>query len=863
MTLPIAMLRPAPEPPTAAGGAEPAPRPDDARSFGRALDHAMHESPGAARDAATTRRARATRARTAVNDPMRASRNDAMRDTPHEARRDVARDAARGDDDHMESDPARDRAALEGREVSRERGDARAEAARGDRRHGDDHAERGELSTMPVDGPSRGAREGEADEARQAHDGSNDSLPGGPATGELPADIAAPAPSPSSGEPHDPWGGTIADGFVERALASDAAFVAHVLGASPTTGPAARADAGDGRGVRGARGPASPMPGHEGINAAAQASVIALSRAAEEGEATATRAAATVATTARDPHSIRRDMDGLDPALRTRLERVVDRMEQEYGYTVEVVETLRTQERQDALYAQGRTASGPVVTWTRQSKHLHGAAADVVIDGGWTNAAGFERLARVAREEGLRTLWPRDPGHIELPNAAMPAGDGARTTRPAAVASPAASVPASDATNGAAAAIPRAARAAIDPAVGRTAPAWPAQPPGDVHTLPILPIGPEQPHGPEAGEVHTLPFEMPDVQLPTGEADMRHLPLGADRPVTTPVAGRRRLSAEPIGAPVRGDANPAVQVPTSGVARVAAVAQVAQVAPVAPVAQVATVARVAAVGGGMGPVRAEAAAPRAIDGALDAAPPPAPLPGAILAAPVIASDGRGGRGAGLDRRTPDESPERERLDAVVTTSGALPERDATSMPGLGRGEVAFARGERGDTAAVGGLTRSDATERIARVLRLQEASHDRPMTSVLLRLDHPEGGEDRIRIDLRGQTVGTTLDIGDARAAEQLRAHAPELQQALQRQGLEGESLVVRTNGRSTTDASALTASALAGERDVARAASATASDGGGSTARDTRNQPRAGHDRDGSDQQRSRQRRDGKGDTR
>jgi len=171
------------------------------------------------------------------------------------------------------------------------------------------------------------------------------------------------------------------------------------------------------------------------------------------------------------------------------------------------------------------------------------------------------------------------------------------------------------------------------------------------------------------------------------------------------------------------------------------------------------------------------------------------------------------------------------------------------------------REARDGTSPVAGLTRSDATERIARVLRIQEAASDRPLSSVLLRLDHPEGGEDRIRIDLRGHTIGTTLDIADPRAAERLRSHASELQQALQRVGLEGESMVVRSNSRSM-DASALTASAIATERDVARAALATASDGGGSTAKDSRNQPRA-HERDGTDQQRSRQRRDSKGDPR
>ncbi|HOL44530.1 MAG TPA: M15 family metallopeptidase [Methanothrix sp.] len=41
--------------------------------------------------------------------------------------------------------------------------------------------------------------------------------------------------------------------------------------------------------------------------------------------------------------------------------------------------TLRTQAEQDALYAQGRTKPGPIVTWTRKSKHIEGRAFDIAI----------------------------------------------------------------------------------------------------------------------------------------------------------------------------------------------------------------------------------------------------------------------------------------------------------------------------------------------------------------------------------------------------------------------------------------------------------------------------------------------------
>jgi hypothetical protein len=53
---------------------------------------------------------------------------------------------------------------------------------------------------------------------------------------------------------------------------------------------------------------------------------------------------------------------------------------------------------------------------------------DVVIDGSWDNAAGFARLQRIAREEGLRTLGMKDPGHLELPGAGAPVDPAAAAT---------------------------------------------------------------------------------------------------------------------------------------------------------------------------------------------------------------------------------------------------------------------------------------------------------------------------------------------------------------------------------------------------------------------------------------------------
>lgn len=40
---------------------------------------------------------------------------------------------------------------------------------------------------------------------------------------------------------------------------------------------------------------------------------------------------------------------------------------------------IRTQAQEDALYAQGRTTPGPIVTWTHKSAHVAGLAIDVAI----------------------------------------------------------------------------------------------------------------------------------------------------------------------------------------------------------------------------------------------------------------------------------------------------------------------------------------------------------------------------------------------------------------------------------------------------------------------------------------------------
>jgi peptidoglycan L-alanyl-D-glutamate endopeptidase CwlK len=99
-----------------------------------------------------------------------------------------------------------------------------------------------------------------------------------------------------------------------------------------------------------------------------------------------------------------------------------------------VTEGRRTQARQDALYAQGRTAPGQIVTWTRSSKHIDGLAVDLapLDDAGgipWGDFTAFDAIAKAmfaaAAELGVRIRWgadwdrdgkPREKGESDSPH---------------------------------------------------------------------------------------------------------------------------------------------------------------------------------------------------------------------------------------------------------------------------------------------------------------------------------------------------------------------------------------------------------------------------------------------------------------
>ena len=99
-----------------------------------------------------------------------------------------------------------------------------------------------------------------------------------------------------------------------------------------------------------------------------------------------------------------------------RLVSVVEAAALNIPFDVLVVEGVRTKERQAALYAQGRTKPGRIVTWTLKSKHIDGLAVDLApyIDRkiAWEDELLFavigQEMIDAAKKLGVRIRWGWD-----------------------------------------------------------------------------------------------------------------------------------------------------------------------------------------------------------------------------------------------------------------------------------------------------------------------------------------------------------------------------------------------------------------------------------------------------------------------
>lgn len=126
------------------------------------------------------------------------------------------------------------------------------------------------------------------------------------------------------------------------------------------------------------------------------------------------------------------NLKGVHPNLVAVVNRALELSEVDFT----VLEGVRSQERQDKLWAQGRTEPGPVVTWVKTAG-AHGVHADgyghavdlapYPID--WNNTFRFDQVAKAmfaaSEELGVKIRWgadwdmdgvPRERGESDSPH---------------------------------------------------------------------------------------------------------------------------------------------------------------------------------------------------------------------------------------------------------------------------------------------------------------------------------------------------------------------------------------------------------------------------------------------------------------
>lgn len=125
------------------------------------------------------------------------------------------------------------------------------------------------------------------------------------------------------------------------------------------------------------------------------------------------------------------NLDGVHPSLASVANLAITISEVDFL----VLQSVRTQEEQDEKYAQGRTKPGPIIAWTRNSKHIKQAdgyshAVDLApypID--WNDTKKFDAIAKAmfeaAKRLGVSIKWgadwdrdgiPRERGETDSPH---------------------------------------------------------------------------------------------------------------------------------------------------------------------------------------------------------------------------------------------------------------------------------------------------------------------------------------------------------------------------------------------------------------------------------------------------------------
>ncbi|GLC88713.1 M15 family metallopeptidase [Lysinibacillus piscis] len=112
-----------------------------------------------------------------------------------------------------------------------------------------------------------------------------------------------------------------------------------------------------------------------------------------------------------------RDLAELLPAAQTACRLLFQECYKAGISNIFITETYRSQERQNYLYAQGRTRPGQIVTWTLQSNHKSRLAWDIAVGPPQSlyDVATLGKVGAIARKLGI--TWGGDwVGNIDRPH---------------------------------------------------------------------------------------------------------------------------------------------------------------------------------------------------------------------------------------------------------------------------------------------------------------------------------------------------------------------------------------------------------------------------------------------------------------
>ena len=108
------------------------------------------------------------------------------------------------------------------------------------------------------------------------------------------------------------------------------------------------------------------------------------------------------------------DISELTSNMQSKITAFLSECEKE-GLDCHVFESYRSQERQNELYAQGRTKPGNIVTWTTSSRHTQREAVDMAFGGPgkWHWNGDWDKMRNIASRYGLESLYPRESAHLQ------------------------------------------------------------------------------------------------------------------------------------------------------------------------------------------------------------------------------------------------------------------------------------------------------------------------------------------------------------------------------------------------------------------------------------------------------------------